>query len=60
MAEFVIDRSIHDELRALAQRIADQHGIVVTHISFEWTDVSTPGESRHLVMSSSIRSNQSH
>ena len=44
-----VERAIHDALRDLIQRIADQHGIRVTSLSAEWVDVCSTSEQKFLI-----------
>lgn len=44
-----IEKSIHDEMRELAQSISDRHGIRINQIKFDWTDLSTFDNQLHII-----------
>lgn len=41
----VVEGSVHDALRKMAQAIWNEHGICVKSVQFSWLDVSTVGKS---------------
>ena len=45
-----VEKVAHDAMRDLAQAIWDKHCVCVRSVRFSWADVSTPVESRLLVM----------
>lgn len=44
-ATVAVEAAIHDALRRLIQEISDQHGVQVTSLRVDWSDVSEVSDS---------------
>lgn len=43
------EKAVHDELRALVERIRAEHGVYLLSARFSWVDVSTVAEQKMLL-----------
>lgn len=48
-AQISVEKTVHSAFAELAQNIANEYGVQVNSVRFDWLDMSTPSEKKLLV-----------
>lgn len=53
-----VEALVHNALRALAQRVMDEHGLAIHSVRISWIDASTPAKGRSIANEISLETQQ--